>query len=285
MHSLVSDFLAQRPASAVTYEQALREAAFVMVKPIQDFSHEDVVSYRTLLLEQQAPSTVKKKMAALGSFFKYLKERGIRDDNPTNGMVRTKADWRPQRAHFIPTEDQVEIVTHVDSPRDRGILWVLLHGLRISEAVSLNVDHLQGTELVAVVGKGGRVRDIPLEPTAIEALRAQLGGRSSGPMFLNVTGSRLSVRGMRKIVYGYTSRLLGQRMNPHALRHAFASRLAREDVSPFIIRDLLGHASVATTNVYVRMVSDDLRRTINEKALVPAESGLRVIQGGLKEAI
>jgi len=132
-----------------------------------------------------------------------------------------------------------------------------------------------------VAGKGGRIRDLPLETAAMNTLHEVIGERSIGPLFLNKNGDRLSVRGMRKIVYGHTLRVLGRRMKPHAMRHSFASRLAEQEVNAFIIRDLLGHASVSTTNVYVHLASNELERTIEAQSLIPEATGLQVIQGGL----
>lgn len=287
MSRLVDDFLSQRPRSAKTYGQVLQEAAFVIHKPIEDFTHEDVVDYRNAL-QDMMPNTVKKKMAALRSFFKYLSERRIRTDNPMWGISTVKVDAKAS-ARFLDMEEQRKLIAGITDTRDRAVIWVLLHGLRLEEVERLNVeDWQQGLitpGVLRVTGKGGKVRAVPLEPLARDALDDYLRGRTWGPMFLNYKGARLGRQTIQDTCYRETFRLLGKRINPHALRHSFASRLEEQGLSLSQIKELMGHSSTAITDIYVHLSPRHLVEAIETHPLIDTGPRLRVIQGGIEEAM
>lgn len=283
MTRYVDDFLSQHPKSAKTYSQVLREAAFVIHKPIEEFTHEDVVDYRNAL-EDMMPNTVKKKMAALRSFFKYLGERRIRTDNPMWGISTVKVDSRAT-ARFLDMEEQRKLILGVTDNRDRAVIWMLLHGLRLEEVERLNVeDWQQGLitpGVLRVTGKGDKVRSVPLEPMARDALNDYLKGRTWGSMFWNYKGERLGRQTIQDTCYRVTQKVLGKRINPHALRHSFASRLEEQGLSLSQIKELMGHSSTAITDIYVHLSPRSLVEAIEAHPLIEAETPrLRLIQGG-----
>ena len=142
-------------------------------------------------------------------------------------------------------------------------------GVRVSEATGLDVDDLdleQGA--VRVLGKGGKERDVPIGRYAREALAAYLGAgrpalasaRARGALFLNARGGRLTRQSVARLVAGYARRAgIDRQVSPHDLRHSFATHLLDGGADVRVVQELLGHASVATTQVYTLVTADHLR--------------------------
>jgi len=142
-------------------------------------------------------------------------------------------------------------------------------GVRISELVGLDVDDLDlEVGSVRVLGKGGKERLLPLGRLAKEAVeswllrgRPVLAGRSSrGALFLNARGGRLTRQGCSKILASHVSRAgIRKRVSPHTLRHSFATHLLEGGADVRVVQELLGHASVATTQIYTLVTRQHLR--------------------------
>jgi integrase/recombinase XerD len=154
--------------------------------------------------------------------------------------------------------------------RDRAILETLYGaGLRISELVGLDVDDVDLDEgSVRAFGKGSRERVVPLGRYATAALQAYLvrarpalaRPRTRGALFLNQRGGRLTRQGCTNIVKAMARRAgIGKRVTPHMLRHSFATHLLEGGADVRVVQELLGHASVATTQVYTLVTKDRLR--------------------------
>ena len=154
--------------------------------------------------------------------------------------------------------------------RDRAILELLYGaGLRISELTGLDVDdvELEGGS-VRVLGKGGRERDVPVGRYARDAVSAYLArarpgfatNRSRAALLLNQRGGRLTRQGVSQVV-GRHVRLAGirRRVTPHTLRHSFATHLLEGGADVRVVQELLGHASVATTQIYTLVTNEHLR--------------------------
>jgi integrase/recombinase XerC len=228
-----------------------------------------------------ARPTIARKAAALRAFFGWLRRRGVVAVDPTRNLRTPKGDRRlpkvPKAAEVAtlldgapapPPEDQDGVATAV-ALRDAAVLEVLYGaGLRISELCGLgpsDVDLRGG--LVTVLGKRSKIRRVPLGEAAIAAIRAYLdGGRTilTGPaspadaLFLNRRGRRLTPRDARRIL---ERRLLtdGRAISPHALRHAYATHLLEGGADLRAVQELLGHADVATTQLYTHLTKDRLR--------------------------
>jgi site-specific recombinase XerD len=228
-----------------------------------------------------ARPTIARKAAALRSFFGWLRKRGIVTVDPTRNLRTPKGDRRLPRvpkaaevaalleaAPTIPEGDGEALALAV-AARDDAILEVLYGaGLRISELCGLapsDVDMRAG--MVTVLGKRAKIRRVPLGEVAIAAIRAYLdGGRTilSGPasppdaLFLNRRGRRLTPRDARRIL---ERRLLtdGRAISPHSLRHAYATHLLEGGADLRAVQELLGHADVATTQLYTHLTKDRLR--------------------------
>jgi integrase/recombinase XerC len=225
-----------------------------------------------------ARSTIARKAAALRAFFGWLRRRGVVPVDPTRNLRAPKGDRRlpkvPKAAEVATLLDEGPAVS--DDPlalaiaaRDDAVLEVLYGaGLRISELCGLgpsDVD-LRG-RMVTVLGKRSKIRRVPLGEVAIAAIRAYLdGGRTilSGPasprdaLFLNRRGKRLTPRDARRIL---ERRLLtdGRTISPHSLRHAYATHLLEGGADLRAVQELLGHADVATTQLYTHLTKDRLR--------------------------
>jgi integrase/recombinase XerC len=225
-----------------------------------------------------ARPTIARKAAALRAFFGWLRRQGLIEVDPTRNLRAPKGDRRLPR---VPKA--AEVATLLDEPppvteepmalavavRDDAVLEVLYGaGLRISELCGLgpsDVDLRGG--LVTVLGKRSKIRRVPLGEAAIAAIRAYLdGGRTilSGPasppdaLFLNRRGRRLTPRDARRIT---ERRLLtdGRAISPHSLRHAYATHLLEGGADLRAVQELLGHADVATTQLYTHLTKDRLR--------------------------
>ncbi|MGH2694321.1 MAG: tyrosine recombinase, partial [Actinomycetota bacterium] len=222
-----------------------------------------------------AASSVARILVSLRSLYRFLVTEGHVAGDPTAAV------GVPARPRPIPkaiTVHQVERL--LEQPRDdllgrrdRAILETLYGaGVRISELVALDVDDLdldEGSVLVRA-GKGGKDRRLPLGRAARTALGAYLAAtrptlvarssRARGGVFLNARGGRLTRQGCWKILKGYASAAgLGDRVSPHTLRHSFATHMLEAGADIRAVQELLGHASLVTTQVYTLVTTRRLR--------------------------
>ncbi len=220
-------------------------------------------------------TTVARKLAALRSLYRYLTRSGAVEVDPARALKAPRTSGRlPTRMEM----DEVEALLHAPDPatdlgcRDLAILELLYGtGLRVSELVSLDLaDVNASSRILRVLGKGGKERVVPFGEIAADALRSWLrvragiqgtGGEPSA-IFLNARGGRLSDRSVRTVVRRYLGeaglvRLAGA-VSPHTLRHAFATHLLDHGADLRSIQELLGHASLATTQKYTHVSTTKL---------------------------
>lgn len=224
--------------------------------------------YLALLHKRNSKSTIARKLASLRAFFRFLVREGVLSANPGE-LVGT-----PRGEKYLPTTLSVdEAFALMESRaggdllalRDRAILETLYScGLRISELTGLNVDQVDLHEgLVRVLGKGSKERIVPVGRKAREALASYLEARGNpagdAPLFLNHRGGRLTSRSIQR---NLKRQLLQARIlkpaTPHALRHSFATHLLDGGADLRAIQELLGHASLSTTQKYTRVSVDHL---------------------------
>lgn len=228
-----------------------------------------------------SPSSVARHVVSLRGLYRFLTREGRVGSDPTATLGVPKQPRSLPKA--IPLEDIERLIElpNVDllGRRDRAILEVLYGtGLRISELAALDVDDVDITEGAVVVraGKGNKARVVPMGRQARRALgdylsitRPELAkkrtARATGAhaaLFLNARGGRLSRQGCWKILKGY-ARTAGieARVSPHTLRHSFATHMLDAGADIRVVQELLGHASLATTQVYT-LVSDQRLREV-----------------------
>ncbi|MBI4491887.1 MAG: tyrosine-type recombinase/integrase [Chloroflexi bacterium] len=216
-----------------------------------------------------APATVARKMAAVKSLYHYLRKQGAIASDPTADLGTPQVKKPLPRAVGVQEVHallaQAEQRQQPDGVRDWAMLELLYAtGMRVTEVVSLDVSDLdleRGT--VRCTGRGARVRMIPVDAGAVCALRAYLGGarealarpNPAGPgLFLNHRGQRLTRQGFWLIM----KELAGQAgitvpITPHMLRHSFAAHRLHDGLALQRLKEILGHASISTTQVYAQL--------------------------------
>jgi integrase/recombinase XerC len=206
-------------------------------------------------------SSAGRRLASVRSFLNFLCREGHIGSNPAKLVSTPKTDKR--LPNFLSVDDVFALIEKPEGigfmhARDRAILELLYSsGLRVSEISGLNTDDINTKEgLVKVRGKGKKERILPIGSKAVEALKSynvekMLLKKKETAVFLNRLGTRLTVRGMRRIVVKY-SRAIGVngQIGPHTLRHTFASHLLQAGADLRVIQELLGHTSLSTTQKY-----------------------------------
>ena len=241
--------------------------------------HRALRRYAASLSERgQAPATVARKLAALRGFFRALVELGERGDNPAELLSSPK---RPQHLpRVLKSADVAKLLDRIPATtplelRDRALFELAYaSGLRAEELVSLDVDGVEfDAERVRVEGKGEKTRLVPTGEHALRAIERYLGrarpaldNGEDAALFLSKTGRRLSTSDVRRRLRVWTHHAsalvpgVGD-LHPHALRHSFATHLLEGGADLRAIQELLGHASISTTQVYTRVESSRLRAT------------------------
>jgi integrase/recombinase XerD len=220
-----------------------------------------------------AATSVARALSAVRSFHRSLVRESIADRDPTTEVVRPRLP-RPL-PHPLGVDEVRRIVEAPDlaTPsglRDRAVLELLYGaGLRVSELTGLDVDDLDLDDgFVRVLGKGGKERDVPMGRHARAAIEAYLtrarpvlaGPRTRGAVFLNTRGGRLTRQSCAALVASYAAEAgLARRISPHDLRHSFATHLLEGGADVRVVQELLGHASVATTQIYTLVTKEHLR--------------------------
>lgn len=260
---------------------------------VADATEGDVVAYvEQLRALGRAPSSVARALVAVRSLHRFLADEGHASRDPASAVEVPRV---PQGLPKALSEEEVEnLLAQVvgDEPlarRDRAILEVLYGtGLRISELVGLSLGDLDmESGLLRAFGKGSKERVVPLGRLARQALTAWLaaGGRpalvparwarrgDAEAVFLNARGGRLSRQGAWGIVRRYGREAgLGQRLTPHVLRHSCATHMLDHGADIRAVQELLGHASISTTQVYTLVTTERLRE-VYESAHPRARAG------------
>jgi integrase/recombinase XerD len=239
-------------------------AAFVA--DVSRSTHHDGRPYRA--------ASVVRALSSVRSFHRFLVREGDAADDPTDGVVRPRLPRslpRPLSVQDVARLLEAPRPTDAKGLRDRALLETMYGaGLRVSELVGLDVDDVDLEDgSVRVLGKGGKERDVPLGRYAREAIAAYVSGarpalataRSRSALFLNQRdGGRLSRQACWNAIREHAGAAgLRKRVTPHTLRHSFATHLLEGGADVRVVQELLGHASVATTQVYTLVTKEHLR--------------------------
>lgn len=284
---LVADFLAalatQRRASEHTLAAYRRDldqlAAASAPKRIHELDTLDVRrALAALHARGLAPASLARMLSAWRSCFEWLGQRGLMPLNPAAGV---RAPRRPKHLPKALSVDQaVSLVAQEPEDswlgvRDHAVVELMYSsGLRLSELVSLDWRHFPAHEgqpaslswidldaaEATITGKGRKIRRVPVGSHAVSALRAWLALRDGHAhegeraLFVSARGTRLSPRSVQERLARLATQLgLGVKVHPHVLRHSFASHLLQSSGDLRAVQELLGHANIATTQIYTRL--------------------------------
>jgi integrase/recombinase XerC len=217
------------------------------------------------------PASIRRKLAAVRSFFRYMLREGVVEINVAK-LVRTPK--APKKLPEVMSAEQVNTLLDdvaaqkLERPnpaRDRAIFEVLYGcGIRVSELAGLNLEDIDRSEgWLRVRGKGKKERQVPLPGQAGRALERYLSERAvvrdEGAVFLNHRNARLTTRGISGIVKLYATYLANDpSVHPHSFRHAYATHLLADGADLRAIQELLGHARLSTTQKYTQVSLTDL---------------------------
>ena len=220
-----------------------------------------------------AASSRARILSSVRGLHRFALEEGVVADDVARDVVPPKIPMTLPKA--VTVEQMAALLDaargeELADLRDRALLELLYAtGARISEAVDLNVDDVVAAEVVRLTGKGSKQRMVPLGRFAREAVdeylvraRPELSrrGRATPALFLGVRGSRLSRQSAWLVIRAVAERAgLDREISPHTFRHSFATHLLAGGADVRVVQELLGHASVATTQIYTLVTADTLR--------------------------
>ncbi|WP_350346943.1 site-specific tyrosine recombinase XerD [Agromyces sp. G08B096] len=278
-HLAVERGLARNTVASYTrdlglYRDFLRERgipgpAAVTERDLGDFT-------RFLVAERQPPlatASVARVLSAVRGLHRFLLEEGVVETDVAREVAPPKLPKRLPKAIPVASVEALLAATDGEAPdrlRDKALLELLYAtGARVSEAVGLNVDDLVDDEVVRLFGKGGKQRIVPVGSYARAAIDAYLvrarpllssRGRATPALFLGVRGGRLSRQAAWEAIRQAAERAgIEASISPHTLRHSFATHLLEGGADVRVVQELLGHASVATTQIYTLVTADTLR--------------------------
>jgi integrase/recombinase XerC len=255
------------PHTVKSYRTDLQEFRLFAAEAVGEVDARDVRAFLAQLHTRGLdPASVARKLAAVRSWFRFLRRRGVVGRNPAQHI---RSPRLPRKlVSFLPIDETVALMDARHprgGVRDTAIIELLYaSGLRVSELVGLDLRDVDLAELtVRVLGKGRKERIVPFGGAAARALRDCLAVRGSadGAVFLNRRGGRLTVRSVHTIVRRQ-ARAAGivRRVSPHTLRHTFATHLLDSGADLRMIQELLGHGRLSTTQRYTHVGSDQLMR-------------------------
>ncbi|MFA4919245.1 MAG: tyrosine recombinase XerC [Thermodesulfovibrionales bacterium] len=228
----------------------------------------DMLDVRGFIAEQIRKglnkTTVSRRLSSVRSFFKFLYREGYMKSNPAKLVSSPRLPKLLPK--YLSVDDAFALVEKPEGigfapARDRAILELLYSsGLRVGELAGLNVEDINVREaLVKARGKGKKERIVPIGSKALDAIKTYLVERillksKEKAVFLNRLGTRLTDRGVRRIVVKYARAIaINGSIGPHTLRHSFASHLLQGGADLRVIQELLGHASLSTTQKYTHL--------------------------------
>lgn len=244
--------------------------------------------YLASRVQDNCAATLARKVASLRSFFRFLVRRHKAEHDPAK-LLSTPKLPKFLRS-YLSVDEAFHLLDNTNDTTPVGLrnraMFELMYstGVRVSELVGLNVDQVKPDEAwIRVRGKGNKEREVPIGRTAVDALwrylqrRCELNNRGQQDehaLFLNVRGGRLTARSVRRLLRDAQIRVgMEPKISPHGLRHSFATHLLDAGADLRAIQEMLGHASLSTTQKYTHISMDHLLK-VYDKAH-PRSSGKR----------
>ena len=221
--------------------------------------------------------TIARKLSCLRSFFRFLCREGIIDHNPAEPVPTPRLEKR--LPSFLDEQQMTRLLAAPSTKRwqdvrDRAILETLYStGMRVSELAGLNLDDLDEISGTVIVrGKGKKERLCPIGETALKAIRVYMAKRPKGKalrvpyaLFVSQKGNRLTVRQVDRLLVRYVRAAgLPASISPHSLRHSFATHLLDRGADLRSVQELLGHASLSTTQIYTHVTAQRLKKVYDQ---------------------
>jgi integrase/recombinase XerD len=263
------------PNTTSAYRTDLNQfLSFMATRKVSDMSraeNADIMAFMLYLREKQySNATVARRTAAVKSFYGFLVSIRAVTVDPTNAIESPKVEREaPKSLSPNQVDELMELPQRVRSPertRDRAMFEVLYcSGMRVSELVGLNIGDIDlSKKIIRCVGKGKKLRILPISESALTALEeyldnaySQLVMEKQSPertLFVNHRGGRLTRQGFWLILKQYADELGVADLTPHMLRHSFAAHMITSGVDLRRVQTLLGHASLSTTQIYSQMI-------------------------------
>ncbi|SRR5579883_908431 len=235
-------------------------------------THEQIAAYLLAMREGQAyrPATIARKVAALKSFFRYLREKGLIEEDPVEKLETPRIQKEPPQVLSSEQIDCLFALINEHTPgglRDLAMLHVLYAtGMRATELISLNIQDFDAARAILLCPvnasrRARRDRLLPLSQSAVHVIQRYLDQarpcllRYAGEtaLFLNHHGERLTRQGFWLIIKGYARRTGIVSITPHMLRHSFAIMMLNDGMELRSVQELLGHAHISTTQIYSQL--------------------------------
>ena len=264
------------PHTERSYQSDLEQfAAFVDDADPASIGHQDLRTYLGHLIGLKIRKTsLARKLSAIRAFYKYLNRTGVLQSNPARLIATPKQDKRLPAV--LTVDDALRLMNAPDHDeaselRDRAVLETLYStGIRASELIGIDHEDIDRQDrLIRIRGKGRKERIVPVGEKALEAIDAYHSQKPSSPkdraVFSGPSGKRLTARTVQRILGNYWKKLgLSQKASPHTLRHSFATHLLESGADLRAIQELLGHASLSTTQRYTHLNLDALMETYDK---------------------
>jgi integrase/recombinase XerC len=261
------------------YHRDIDRLGYAVKRPWAEVRSHDIASHVARLnAGGHAPRSIQRALSSVRSFYRFLIRQGLATQDPTTGLRAPKAPSRLPR--LLDTDQAAQLLARVpettDETRDLAIAELFYgSGLRLAELTGANVGDIDlGEGFIRVRGKGSKMRQVPLGRQSIEALRrwlhvrlpvAETAAGTSGaspvsgygleaPLFTGRGGVRIAPRTVQKRLKRLAVLQLGSdELHPHMLRHSFASHLLESSSDLRAVQELLGHADIATTQIYTHL--------------------------------
>ena len=247
------------PNTIDNYMRDLHQFFDLMGLDVDEVTQEDIYSYMAHLRDSGcAVSSSNRKLSALKTFYKFCVRNGIVAKSPAELIESGKVE---KRLPVVLDSSEVDkFINASDSLRDRVIFEILYGtGVRREELISIKVKDINFRRgIIRVIGKGDKERLVPIHPAALRLIGELIKSQDSEWLFPSskVKGQHMSKRRLNEIVKRYADKLGYEGITPHKFRHSFGTALFENGADIKAIQDMLGHASIDTTNIYAQVSVD-----------------------------
>ena len=279
--NVINDFISyisKKNYSINTYTSYINDLYYFYIfikKDLKKVTFEDVKDYlEHLNLKKEKPSSVRRKISSLKSFYKFLYKNNYMDkkDYPLTKVAYPKMEKKLPK--FIYYNDLLEIINEStkdkDGVRDRLIIEMLYAtGVRVSELINIKINDIDfNNRRIIVLGKGNKERIVYYGEYAEKVLKEYMSTherKNHNYLFVNSKGGQLTDRGVRYIIDNIMSKLsVKTHVTPHVLRHTFATDMLNNGCDIKVVQELLGHSSLKATEIYTHVTNEHLKKVYYE---------------------